>query len=170
MKERILPSPEEVIFAISEDPLGMGEEAKVYKIHTNPGYTVRVSNEAPGLEVLSQRIFTENFTQIKDVFAGRNYAQSVAYLGLTPEDKKNALITINLYSPGFSMEVHKPGKKLPGSDEAMMKTLALTKAVLNMPDSAIDKLYDDLHFLSSREYSIDVGNGGMFTNMGNSII
>ena len=48
-----------------------------------------------------------------------------------------------------------------------MKTLALSKAEANRPDEAIDKLYDDLHFLSSREYSIDVWNGGLFTNTGN---
>ena len=68
------------------------------------------------------------------------------------------------------MEIHKPGRKMPSSEEAMMKTITLSKAVLNMPDSAIDKIYDDLHFLSSREYSIDVGNGGLFTNTGNILM
>ena len=38
MKERILPTPDEIAYAITEEPLGMGEEAKVYKIHTNPNY------------------------------------------------------------------------------------------------------------------------------------
>ena len=167
MKTRKLPGIEEVIFAMSEEPLGMGEEAKVYKIHTNPDYTVRVSNNAPDLETLSQKLFEEPFTPQKDIFAGRNYAQPVAYWGLDANDATNATVTINLYSPGFSMEIHKPGRKKPSSEEALMKTLALSKAVLNMPDSAIDQLYDDLHFLSSREYSIDVGNGGLFTNTGN---
>lgn len=167
MTQYILPNIDEVIFAISEEPLGMGEEAKVYKIHTNPMYTVRVSNDAPGLQELSERIFTERFTPQKDIFAGRNYAQPVAYMGVDPYDKNNAMVTINLYAPGISMEIHKPGRKMPESDEALMKTLAWSKAVVNMPDSAIDKLYDDLHFLSSREYSIDVGNGGLFTNTGN---
>jgi len=167
MKRRPFPSIEEIIFAISEDPLGMGAEAKVYKIHTNPDYTVRVSNEAPPLEELSIKLFDEQFIRQKDIFAGRNYAQAVAYWGVSADDKTNALVTVNLYSPGFSMEIHKPGKIEPTSEEALMKTLALSKAVANMPDEAIDKLYDDLHFLSSREYSIDVWNGGLFTNTGN---
>jgi len=170
MTERVLPSIDDIIFAMSEEPLGMGEEAKVYKIHTHPHYTVRVSNSAPDLETLSERLYDEKFTIQKDIFERRNYAQPVAYLGLDPDDCHNALVTINLYAPGFSMEIHKPGRKMPSSEEAMMKTLTLSKAVLNMPDSAIDKIYDDLHFLSSREYSIDVGNGGLFTNTGNILM
>lgn len=162
-----LPSIDEILFAMSEEPLGMGEEAKVYKIHTNPNYTVRVSNEAPKLDILAEQLYNSEFIPQKDIFAGRNFAQPVAYWGVDANDATNALVTINLYSPGFSMEIHKPGRKLPSSEEAMMKTLTLSKAVLNMPDSAIDKLYDDLHFLSSREFSIDVGNGGLFTNTGN---
>ncbi|MBO6289847.1 MAG: hypothetical protein J6N45_05940 [Alphaproteobacteria bacterium] len=166
MKKRILPSLDEIMFAISEEPLGMGEEAKVYKIHTNPDYTVRVSNNAPDFDQLSKIIENEKFVEQKDIFAGRNYAQPVAYLGLD-KDSGNALVTLNLYSPGFSMEIYKPGRKMPSSNEALMKTRALSEAIVNMPDSAIDKIYDDLHFLSSREYSIDVGNGGLFTNTGN---
>lgn len=162
-----LPSIDEIIFAMSEEPLGMGEEAKVYKIHTSPDYTVRVSNSAPKLDVLAEQLYDSQFIQQKDIFAGRNFAQPVAYWGVDAYDATNALVTINLYSPGFSMEIHKPGRKLPSSEEALMKTLTLSKAVLNMPDTAIDKLYDDLHFLSSREFSIDVGNGGLFTNTGN---
>lgn len=167
MKERVLPSIDEVLFAMSEEPLGMGEEAKVFKIHTNPNYTVRVSNVAPDLGKLSQMLYNDQFIPQKDIFAGRNYAQPVAYWGTDKDDPTNALVTINLYSPGFSMEIHKPGRKMPSSEEAMMKTLTLSKAVLNMPDSAIDQIYDDLHFLSSREYSIDVGNCGLFSNTGN---
>ena len=165
MKERILPDIEEILYAMSEEPLGRGEEAKVYKIHTNPDYTVRVSNEAPKLEELSAMICEKGFIPQKDIFAGRNYAQPVAYF--SPDgNNQNTLVTINLYSPGFSMEIYKPGRERPSSEVALMKTLALSKAILEMPDSAIDKLYDDLHFLSSREHSIDVG-GGLFTNTGN---
>lgn len=167
MKDKQLPSIDDIIFAMSEEPLGMGEEAKVYKIHTYPDYTVRVSNNALSFEELSEKMYQEPFVRQKDIFAGRNYAQPVAYWGIDEEYKNNAMVTINLYSPGFSLEVHKPGRKKPPSEEALMKTLTLSKAVVNMPDSAIDKLYDDLHFLSSREYSIDVGNGGLFTNTGN---
>jgi len=167
MKERVLPTIDEIIFAMSEEPLGMGEEARVYKIHTNPDYTVRVSNDAPKLEELSVMLLDKGFIAQKDIFAGRNYAQPIAYFSCDDNDKDNALVTINLYSPGFSMEIYKPGREKPSSEVALMKTLALSKAVLEMPDSAIDKLYDDLHFLSSREYSIDVGGGGFFTNTGN---
>lgn len=172
-KKRILPNLDEIIYAISEEPLGMGAEAKVYKIHTDPDYTVRVSNNAPDLETLSERIYAEGFTEQKDIFNGRNYAQAVAYMGVDTYNTTNALVTINLYSPGFSMEIYKPKGKgkgdEPSSDVALMKTLALTKAILEMPDEAIDKIYDDLHFLSSREYSIDTGNG-LFTNMGNILL
>lgn len=170
MTERVLPSIDEIIFAMSEEPLGMGEEAKVYKIHTSPHYTVRVSNSAPDLETLSERLYDEKFTIQKDIFEGRNYAQPVAYLGLDPDDSHNALVTINLYAPGFSMEIHKPGRKMPPDKEALMRTVTLSEKIANMPDSAIDELYDDLHFLSSREYSIDVGNGGLFTNTGNILM
>lgn len=167
MKNRELPTRDEILFAISEEPLGRGEEAKVYKVHTNPNYTVRVSNDIKDYESLAKMIFNEGFEPQKDIFAGRNYAQSVAYLKGYEDDPQCALATINLYAPGFSMEIHKPGRKMPSSEEALMKTIALSKAILNMPDAAIDKLYDDLHFLSSREYSIDVGNGGWFANTGN---
>ena len=43
MTKHILPSREEILFAMSEQPLGQGAEAKVYKIHTNPKFTTRVS-------------------------------------------------------------------------------------------------------------------------------
>ena len=167
MTERVLPEIEEILFAMSEEPLGRGEEATVYKIHTSPHYTVRVSHEAPDFETLAERLYEEKFTQQEDIFEGRNYAQPVAYWGLDEVDNSRAMVTINLYAPGISMEIHKPGRDLPPDEVALMKTMALSKAILNMPDSAIDKLYDDLHFLSSREYSIDVGNGGLFTNTGN---
>ena len=167
MKKRELPTKDEILFAISEEPLGRGEEAKVYKVHTNPDYTVRVSNEVKDYESLAKMIFNEGFVPQKDIFAGRNYAQSVAYLKGDTQDPCNALSTINLYAPGFSMEIHKSGRRMPSSEEAIMKTIALSKAILNVPDAAIDKLYDGLHFLSSREHSIDVGNGGWFANTGN---
>lgn len=167
MNRRNLPDTEEILFAMSEAPLGMGEEATVYKIHTNPDYTVRVSYDAPPLKELFDLLPKTPFVKQKDIFQGRNYAQAIAYWGLDADDKTNAMITINLYQPGISMEIHKPGREKPSEEEALMRTQMLSKAVLEMPDSAIDKIYDDLHFLSSREYSIDVGNGGLFTNTGN---
>lgn len=167
MKKRILPSIDEVIYAMSEEPLGEGDEAKVYKVHTNPDYTVRVSNEAPDLETLSQMMYGKKFIEIKDIFAGRNFAQSVAYINFEEYDILRDMLTLNLYAPGFSIEIYKPGKKKPESSEALMKELALSNGIKNMPNSAMDDLFDQLHFLSSREHSIDVGNGGPFTNTGN---
>ena len=167
MDRRDLPDTEEILFAMSEAPLGMGEEATVYKIHTNPDYTVRVSNDAPSLKELFKLLPEKPFIEQEDIFDGRNYAQAVAYWGLDELDNTKAMITLNLYQPGISMEIHKPGREMPSSEDALNKTIVLSKAVLDMPDSAIDKIYDDLHFLSSREYSIDVGNGGLFTNTGN---
>lgn len=169
MEERELPKILDIVYAISERPLGKGAEATVYKIDACPDYTVRVSNRAPGLEELSQRLFEEPFFPQHDMFDGRNFAQPVAYWGLDPEDNSIAMVTINLYSPGYSMEIHKPGMEEPSESEALMKTLAVSNTVANMPDTAIDKLYDDLHFLSSREFSIDTGNG-LFTNMGNILL
>ena len=67
MKKHVLPSIDDIIFAMSEEPLGMGEEAKVYKIHTSPHYTVRVSNDAPDLETLSMRMYDEKFIMQQDI-------------------------------------------------------------------------------------------------------
>lgn len=167
MKKLILPTADEILFAISENPLGEGKEARVYKVHMRPNFTVRISKDIKDYEELSKRIFSQGFILQEDVFEGRNFAQSVAYLTSGEGYTKQVDATINLYAPGFSMEIDKSGREIPSSEEALMKTIALTKAVLNMPDAAFNKLYDDLHFLSSKKYSIDVGNGGLFVNMGN---
>lgn len=167
MKKLVLPTVDELLFAISETPLGEGKEAKVFKVHMRPNFTIRINKDITDYEALSKRIFNQGFLLQPDVFEGRNFAQSVAYLASDDPHSAQIDATINLYAPGFSMEIDKSGRELPTSDEALMKTIALTKAVLNMPDSAFDKLYDDLHFLSSKKYSIDVGNGGLFVNMGN---
>lgn len=166
MTKRILPSIDEIVFAISEQPLGKGTEATVYKIHVEPKFTVRVSNDAPDIETLSEMMYKQGFIEQKDIFGGRNYAQAIAYMGVDEDDPSKALASINLYSPGFSMQIYKAGGEEPSSNIAKSKTLTLSKAVANMPDSAFDKLYDDLHFLSSREYQIDTG-AGFFTNTGN---
>lgn len=164
--ELILPSVDEIIFAMSETPLGEGEEAKVFKIHTNPKYTVRVSHFAPNLPELRKQLQEIPFTKQTDAFAGRNYAQPVAYWGTDDRINDGALITINLYAPGFSLEVHKAGRPKLKSEEALIKTRILSETVANMSDRSIDYLYDDLHFLSSRNYSIDTG-GSLFCNTGN---
>lgn len=76
-------------------------------------------------------------------------------------------MTINRYSPGFSLEIQKHGLPKPDSNEALIKTRVWTEKILNMPDSALDILYDDLHFLSSRRHSIDICGNGLFSNTGN---
>lgn len=169
MEERELPSINEIVVAINEMPLGKGEEASVFKVDTNSKYTVRVSNDVQSIEELCERLRDEPFVHQPDIFDGRNYAQSVAYWGLYPDDKSRAMMTINLYVPGFSMEIHKPGTEEPTNSLAIARTIALSERIANMPDDAIDKLYDDLHFLSSRGFSIDTGNG-LFTNMGNILL
>lgn len=41
MRKNDLPEIDEIVFAVSEAPLGEGAEAQVFKIHTNPNFTVR---------------------------------------------------------------------------------------------------------------------------------
>ena len=161
-----LPSVDEIFFAMSDPPLGEGEEAKVYKVHTNPKYTVRVSHHAPALDELRAQLSTDSFHQQHDLFDGRNFAQAYAWWGKDSWVNGSALITINLYSPGFSLEVHKAGQEIPGSEHALIKTRVLSETIVNMSNAAIDKLYDDMHFLTARHYSLDVG-GDLFQNTGN---
>lgn len=161
-----LPSVDEIFFAMSEPPLGEGEEAKVYKVHTNPKYTVRVSHHAPALDELRAQLSADSFHQQHDLFDGRNFAQAYAWWGKDSWVNGSALITINLYSPGFSLEVHKAGQEIPGSEHALIKTRVLSETIVNMSNAAIDKLYDDMHFLTARHYSLDVG-GDLFQNTGN---
>lgn len=162
-----LPTVEEILFAMSELPLGEGEEAKVYKVHTKPIYTVRVSHNAPPLAELHQ-LLTENSLHYQpDIFNGRNFAQSLAWWGENEYVPNTPLITVNYYAPGFSLEVHKPGRQKPDAESALVRTRVLSETVAHMSDRAMDKLYDDLHFLNSRRYSIDVGAGGYFQNTGN---
>lgn len=150
---------------MSEQPLGEGAEAKVYKIHTNPKYTTRVSLECPPLNELAKIIKENPLIKQKNIFGERNFAQTLAYWK-DPKDPSLALLTINLYCPGISIEVHKAGRPKPDAEEALIRTKVLSETILNLPDEAIDMLYDDLHFLSSRKHSLDVG-GGLFNNTGN---
>ena len=165
MDEQVLPSIEEILFAMSEQPLGEGAEAKVFKIHTNPKYTVRVSLECPPLSVLSEIINNNPRINQKNIFGNRNFAQALAYWK-NPQNPSEPLLTINLYCPGISIEVEKPGRPKPDAEEALIRTRVLSETILNLPDAAFDQIYDDLHFLSSRKHSIDVG-GDLFTNTGN---
>ena len=43
-----LPTNDEIIFAVSEPPLGEGEEARVFKVHTSPHFTIRMSRDLSG--------------------------------------------------------------------------------------------------------------------------
>ena len=165
MDKHILPSREEILFAMSEQPLGEGSEAKVYKIHTNPKYTTRVSLNCPPLNELAKIINETPMIEQKNIFGERNFAQTVAYWN-NPDEPDTVLLTINLYCPGISIEVHKTGRPQPDAEEALIRTKVLSETILNLPDKSIDFLYDDLHFLSSRKHTIDVG-GGLFTNTGN---
>lgn len=165
MTKHILPSVEEILFAMSEQPLGEGAEAKVYKIHTNPKYTTRVSLDCPPLNELAKIITETPMVKQKNIFGERNFAQTLAYWP-NPENPDEPLLTINLYCPGISIEVFKAGRPAPDAEEALIRTKVLSETILNLPDKAFDYLYDDLHFLSSRKHTIDVG-GGLFTNTGN---
>lgn len=166
MKEK-LPQVDEVIAALGERCLGEGQEVKVYKIDTNPDFTVQVSHDAPPLSDLQKYLRIYPFVPQKDIFEGRNYAQPVAYWRHPEVGGGDVLLTINRYSPGFSIEIHKPGLPAPDSEEALIKTRVWSEKIANMPDYSFDLLYDDLHFLSSRRYSIDVCSMGLFTNTGN---
>lgn len=165
MDKYILPSREEILFAMSEQPLGEGAEAKVYKIHTNPKYTTRVSLDCPPLNELAKIINETPMIEQKNIFGERNFAQTLAYWR-DPQNPDQPLLTINLYCPGISIEVQKAGRPKPDAEEALIRTKVLSETILNLPNDAFDKIYDDLHFLSSRKHTIDVG-GGLFTNTGN---
>lgn len=162
-----LPSMDEVIAALGERCLGEGQEVKVYKIDTNPDFTVQLSHDAPPLSELQKYLRIYPFIPQKDIFEGRNYAQPVAYWSHPDINGGEAALTINRYVPGFSIEIHKPGLPAPDSEEALIKTRVWSEKIANMSDRAFDLLYDDLHFLSSRRYSIDVCSMGLFTNTGN---
>lgn len=161
-----LPTNDEILFALGESPLGEGAEATVFKIHTHPKYTIRVSNNFKRSDAFKYLQEAELHLQ-KNIFGHRNFAQTVAYFW-HPTDipEVGPKITINYYCPGFSYEIYKPGRPMPDAEEALIKTRLMSEKILEIPDKAIDEIYDDLHFLSSREHSIDVG-GGLFTNTGN---
>ena len=165
MNDLVLPTAEEILFAMSEQPLGEGAEAKVYKIHTSPKFTVRVCHECPPINELAQIIKEKPCHKQKNIFGERNFAQTLAYWE-HPIHPDMPLLTINFYCPGISIEVHKSGRLKPEPEEALIRTKVLSEKILNMPDSSIDFLYDDLHFLSAHKHSIDVG-GGLFNNTGN---
>ena len=167
MRKTDLPEIDEIVFAVSEAPLGEGAEAQVFKIHTNPNFTVRKRLTDMPINELAAALKEAEPVMQPDIFGERNFAQTVAYFN-HPKllDDDGPVLTVNRYCPGFSFEVYKPGRPKPDSEEALIKTRLLSEKMLEIPERAIDFIYDDLHYLSSKKYSMDVG-GGLFTNTGN---
>ena len=166
-----LPQKEELIAALAEHPLGDGSEARVYKIHTSPQFTLRVSRELMKKD-LPQKIMEADFVVQEDIFSGRIFGQTVAYLNhpdLLDSYSKDPLITVNFYSRGHDYTIVKDLKEHPTEQETLSRTIAVTKMLVDeeiFPDKAFDGLFDKLKFLSSRQYTIDVGND-LFCNTGN---
>ncbi|MBR6231826.1 MAG: hypothetical protein IKQ99_01850 [Alphaproteobacteria bacterium] len=169
--ETDLPQKEELVAALAEQPLGNGSEASVYKIHMRPQFTLRVSHDLPRKD-LSQKILEADFIVQEDIFSGRLFGQTVAYLShpdLLDSYSKDPLITINYYSRGHDYTIVKDSKEKPTEQETLSRTIAVTKMLVDpeiFPDKAYDGLFDKLKFLSSKQYTIDVGND-LFCNTGN---
>ena len=166
-----LPHKEELIAALAEEPLGNGSEATVYKIHTRPQFTLRGSHDLSH-QSLSKKILEADFIIQEDIFSGRRFGQTVAYLShpdLQDSYTKDPLITINYYSPGHDYTIVKNGKEPPTEQETLSRTTAITRMLVDseiFPDKAYDALFDKLKFLSSKQYTIDVGND-LFCNTSN---
>ncbi len=166
-KKQQLPMMSEVIAALCDRCLGSGQEVKVYKIDTNPDFTVQISLDAPSISVLKDYLLKHPFKSQTDIFQGRNFAQPIAYWSHPDIRNGDTILTINRYSPGFSIEIHKSDLPVPDNKESLIKTKVWSEKIANMPDSSFDILYDDLHYLSSRRHSIDVCTLGLFSNTGN---
>ncbi|MBR6412855.1 MAG: hypothetical protein IKS41_06840 [Alphaproteobacteria bacterium] len=166
-----LPQKEELIAALAEHPLGDGTEARVYKIHTRPQFTLRVSRDLLRKD-LPQKILESNLVSQEDIFSDRIFGQTVAYLehpDLIDSYSKDPLITINYYSRGHDYTIVKNATEKPTEQETLSRAIAVTKMLVDQeifPDKAYDSLFDKLKFLSSKQYSIDVGND-LFCNTGN---
>lgn len=154
MRKTDLPEIDEIVFAVSEAPLGEGAEAQVFKIHTNPNFTVRKRLTDMPINELAAALKEAEPVMQPDIFGERNFAQTVAYFN-HPKllDDDGPVLTVNRYCPGFSFEVYKPGRPKPDSEEALIKTRLLSEKMLEIPERAIDFIYDDLHYLSSKKYN-----------------
>ncbi len=165
-----IPGTDALLSALNKDPLGKGEESVTYKIAPDCPLALRVSLDIQDPKVLRKLLTEETFVLEDDIFEGRNYGQTVAYVGQNPSDKQKALVALVLLCDGFSMDIYKSRRDIPPSEVALRKTIVLSENIANKPDAAFDKIYDDLHFLSSRQYSIDTYNGGWCTNTGNILL
>lgn len=162
-----LPTTDDILHAISQTPLGVGAEARVFKVHTNPNFTVRVADRQWDWEELYDAVQESAIIPDSSIFGHRNFGQTVAHLTHPKLSENDApLLTVNLYSPGFSYEIIKDGSPVPDSETALRMTQLLSRMILNIPGETLDGIVDDLHFLNAKRYSIDVG-GGLFTNLGN---
>lgn len=182
MIHKNLPDFNDLTFAISDAPLGQGTEARVFKVHTKPQYTLRVSVHITNSEKLINILNNSSLHPQKDFFEGKNFAQTVAIFRENgkPSDEL-PLVSINRYVPGFSLDIGRLSiltknaqeyeklnavEKEIESEKILSVTKKLSEMVLNVGDDKYDKLFDDMHFLSSIKQSIDCG-GGLYTNMGN---
>lgn len=128
MRKTDLPEIDEIVFAVSEAPLGEGAEAQVFKIHTNPNFTVRKRLTDMPINELAAALKEAEPVMQPDIFGERNFAQTVAYFN-HPKllDDDGPVLTVNRYCPGFSFEVYKPGRPKPDSEEALIKTRLLSE-------------------------------------------
>lgn len=169
-----LPSINDIIFAINEAPLGSGEEARVYRIHPRPEFTLRVSNEIKDTSGIVDVLQDSEIIEQPDIFKGRNFAQTVAYF--QPKKFSNMyqpIVTINRFCPGFSIDINKNTNTAQDEQEesflALKRTLSVSEDMANLGDEAIDRIFDDLHFINPLRQSIDCSTRGLFTNNGNLI-
>ena len=157
MTERILPNVEQVISMITPDNIiGTGNNVSVYRDSMRfPEYSIRVNNGVKSLDELFDRMRKEGFIRQEDIFDGRNYAQTLAYLVPYPDDNGCSYVGISWFVAGYPLGINNN----LSSGEALIMEQSKTAMVANMPSIAHDKVMDDLHFLSSCEYSIDVEIG-----------
>lgn len=117
-------------------PLGEGAEAQVFKIHTNPNFTVRKRLTDMPINELAAALKEAEPVMQPDIFGERNFAQTVAYFNHPKllDDDGTGADGLPLLS-GFSFEVYKPGRPKPDSEEALIKTRLLSEKMLEIPNA-----------------------------------
>jgi len=81
-----LPTVSEVITALCDRCLGEGQEVKVYKIDTNPDFTVQKSLDAPSVSVLKDYLQKYPVKTPVGFFRGSNFCP--AHCALEPSGYK----------------------------------------------------------------------------------